>query len=331
MGDKITNGNTSETEKSPQELKRLDRRNIPKIIVADKAEDTMDLSTVYSNGVVSPRIQLGTFRIKKAEEVNTAVSSALSAGYRAIDTAEVYRNHCKLATALREALPSLGLTRGDIFITSKLAPKNHGADPCEEAVGKVLKDLETEYLDLFLLHWPGVQKLDVKDPLNRKLRAESWKVLEKNYKDKKFRSIGVSNYTLDHMKELLENCEIVPHVLQIELHPHYQQAELVSFCVSQGIHVQAYSSLGQEGANSPLFKSEVVYLISKSLGRAPAQVLLRWGLQKGFTVMPKSVHPDRIKENIDLDFDIPTEDMDRLDNLSENVVEKYAWDPSIVL
>merc|ERR1712096_80913 len=186
---------------------------------SDKAEDTMDLSTAYSNGVVSPRIQLGTFRIKKAEDVNTAVSSALSTGYRAIDTAEVYRNHCKLATALKEALPSLGLTREDIFITSKLAPKDHGVDKCDEAVGKVLKDLETDYLDLFLLHWPGVQKLDVEDPLNRKLRAESWKVLEKDYKEKKFRSIGVSNYTLDHMKELLENCEIVPHVLQIELHP----------------------------------------------------------------------------------------------------------------
>jgi len=291
----------------------------------------MELTATYSNSVESPRIQLGTYKIKKAEDVTTSVSSALAAGYRAIDTAEVYRNHCKIASALEEALPSLGLTRQDIFITSKLAPKDHGNDKCQEAIDKVLKDLETEYLDLFLLHWPGVQKLDVKDPLNRELRAQSWKVLEKNYKNKKFRSIGVSNYTIEHMKELLEHCEVVPHVLQIELHPHYQQRELVSFCVAQGIHVQAYSSLGQEGSKSPLFSSEVVTEVCKSLGRSPAQVLLRWGLQKGFTVMPKSVHPDRIKENIDLDFAIPPESMEMLDNLEDQVIEKYTWDPSTVL
>merc|ERR1711892_132526 len=290
-----------------------------------------DLVTTYSNGVKSPSVQLGTYKIKKAEEVATSVLSALGAGYRAIDTAEVYRNHNKIATALASALPSLGLTRQDIFITSKLHPKDHGTEKCQEAVDKVLKDLDTEYLDLFLIHWPGVQKLDVKDPLNRNMRAESWKVLERNYKNKKFRSIGVSNYTLEHMKELLENCDVVPHVLQIELHPHYQQRELVSFCATQGIHVQAYSSLGQEGTNSPLFSSEVVMQVSTKLGRSPAQVLLRWGVQQGFTIMPKSVHPDRIKENFNLDFVIPPADMDRLDNLEENVVEKYAWDPSTVL
>lgn len=291
----------------------------------------MELNATYSNGVESPRIQLGTYKIKKADEVTISVSSALAAGYRAIDTAEVYRNHCKIASALGEVLPSLVLTREDIFITSKLAPKDHGDDKCQDAIDKVLKDLETEYLDLFLLHWPGVQKLDVKDPLNRELRAESWKVLERNYKNNKFRSIGVSNYTLEHMKEMLEHSEVVPHVLQIELHPHYQQRELVSFCVSQGIHVQAYSSLGQEGSKSPLFSSEVVLEVCKSLGRSPAQVLLRWGLQKGFTVMPKSVHPDRIRENIDLDFTIPPESMEMLDNLEEHVIEKYTWDPSTVL
>jgi len=291
----------------------------------------MSLSTLYSNGVVSPTVQLGTYKIKKAEEVLTAVSSALCAGYRAIDTAAVYRNHTKLATALEEVLPSLGLCRADVFITSKLAPLDHGTDKCQNAVEKVLRELDTEYLDLFLLHWPGVQKLDVQDPLNKTLRAESWKVLETNYKERKFHSIGVSNYTLEHMKELLENCDIVPHVLQIELHPHYQQRELVSFCAAQGIHVQAYSSLGQAGSNSPLFKSEVVQQVSKSLGKSPAQVLLRWGLQKGFTVMPKSVHPDRIKENFKLDFVISSGDMDMLDNLSESVIEKYTWDPSTVL
>merc|ERR1712212_547813 len=139
------------------------------------------------------------------------------------------------------------------------------------------------------------------------MRAESWKVLEENYRSKKLRSIGVSNYTLEHMKEL------------------------VSFCESQGVHVQAYSSLGQNGASGPLFNSEVVKKVCNIVDHSPAQVLLRWGLQKGFTVMPKSVHPERIKENINLDFEIPPACMDMLDNLEQEVVEKYAWDPSTVL
>ena len=291
----------------------------------------MSLKRTYSNGVVSPAVHLGTYRIKTQDDVRTSVVSALAAGYRGIDTAEVYRNQCKIGQVLADNMHTMGVTRQDLFITSKLHPKDHGKEKCQVAVDKALRDLGTEYLDLFLLHWPGVQKLDVKDPLNKKMRAESWKILEENYRNKKIRSIGVSNYTLDHMKELLENCEIVPHVLQIELHPHYQQRELVSFCESQGVHVQAYSSLGQNGASGPLFSSEVVKKVCSIVGHTPAQVLLRWGLQKGFTVMPKSIHPDRIKENIKLDFEIPSACMDMLDDLEKEVVEKYAWDPRTVL
>jgi len=291
----------------------------------------MELRTTFSNGLVSPRIQLGTYQIKKDEEVKEAVKHALEAGYRAIDTAEVYRNHNKISKALKENLPNLDLTRKDIFITSKLHPKDHGIDRCEEAVKKVLRDLDTEYLDLFLLHWPGVQKLDVRDPLNQKLRAESWSVLEKLYQENLLRSIGVSNYTLEHMKELVETCSVVPHVLQIELHPHYQQRDLVHWCQEQGIHVQAYSSLGQAGVKSPLYTSETVMEVAKTVGKSPAQVLLRWGIQKGFTVMPKSVHENYIKENIKLDFKIPPEEMEKLDNLEDAIVEKYTWDPSNVL
>jgi len=291
---------------------------------------TMNLEYTYSNGVVSPAVHLGTYRIKTQEDVRTSVVTALEVGYRGIDTAEVYRNQCKIGQVLADIMPSLGINRQNLFITSKLHPKDHGQDKCQVAVEKALRDLGTDYLDLFLLHWPGVQKLDVKDPHNKKLRLESWKILEENYKNKRLHSIGVSNFTLNHMKELLENCEIVPHVLQIELHPHYQQRELVSFCHTQGIHVQAYSSLGQEGVTGPLFNSDVVKKVSSCLGQTPAQVLLRWGLQKGFTVMPKSVHPKRIQENINLDFEIPSDYMEMLDDIEKTVVEKYAWDPSTV-
>ena len=282
---------------------------------------------MFSNGVVSPQIQFGTFRIKTSEDVQASISEALNTGYRAIDTASVYKNHAKIAKTMRECLPKLGLTRSDIWLTSKLAPKDHGEKRCEEAIRNILRDLDTDYLDLFLIHWPGVQKLEVTDPQNRILRQESWKVLERFYREGKLRTIGVSNYTQGHLEELLDYCEVTPHVLQTELHPHYQQTELVKFCRLHNIHVQAYSSLGQAGSESPLFRSATVVKTSDNLGVTPAQVLLAWGLQNGFTVMPKSVTPHRIRENFRLDFEIPADDMKKLDALEKDVSEKYAWDP----
>ena len=124
----------------------------------------------FSNEVVSPQIHFGTFRIKSDEDVQKSVSTALNVGYRAFDTASVYKNHTKIAKTFKQTLPKLGLSRGDIFLTSKLAPKDHGTERCEAAIKNILHDLETDYLDLFLIHWPGVQKLDVTDPMNRILR-----------------------------------------------------------------------------------------------------------------------------------------------------------------
>jgi len=285
----------------------------------------------FYNGVSSPQIQLGTFRVKTKEDVDNAVSSALNAGYRAIDTASVYKNHAKIASTLREHFPKLGISRKDIFITSKLAPKDHGTEKCEAAIRNILSDLETDYLDLFLIHWPGVQKLDVADPMNRTLRGESWKVLEKFYKQGIFRAIGISNYTLSHMKELLSECEIVPHVVQLELHPHYQQQDLIQFCEEHKIHVQAYSSLGAAGDQSPLYTSPVVQQISIDLHKSPAQILLRWGLQKGFTIMPKSVNSDRIRENIDLDFTLSDDQMLKISNINDGPPVKYTWNPESIL
>lgn len=285
----------------------------------------------YANGNSSPQIHFGTFRIKTSEDVELSVSTALKVGFRAFDTASVYKNHAKIARTLKTVLPELGLTRKDIFITSKLAPKDHGTEKCEESIKNILRDLETDYLDLFLIHWPGVQKLEMTDPRNKILRAESWTVLEKYHKIGVLKSIGVSNYTLAHMKELLSECEIVPHVIQLEIHPHYQQRDLVQYCRDSSIHVQAYSSLGAAGSDSPLFKSKSVSEIADTIGRTPAQVLLRWAVQKGFTVMPKSVTPSRIKENFELDFSLTDEQMAALDSMEDMVSQKYTWDPKEIL
>ena len=130
-----------------------------------------------------------------------------------------HRNHSTIAATLRESLPKLGLERKDLFITSKLGPKDHGAEKCQAAIDRALEELETSYLDLFLIHWPGVQGVDVTSSTNSTLREESWRTLEENFKTGKLRSIGVSNYTLDHLHQLVDTCKVVPHVLQVELHP----------------------------------------------------------------------------------------------------------------
>lgn len=283
-----------------------------------------------STGRKMPQLQLGTYRTR-GKDVEIAVTSALETGYRGIDTAAVYRNHNEIAETLEKVLPRLSLSRPDIFLTSKLAPKDQGLEGCRAGVLKALKELRTDYLDLFLIHWPGVQKLPVDHPDNRRLRLESWKVMEEFYNLGVLRSIGVSNFSLLHLQDLLKNCQVVPHVNQVELHPHYPQEELVKFCNKNNIHVQAYSSLGQNGVESALLTSEPVLRISKENNITPAQVLLCWGLQRGYTVLPKSTNPEHIQENFKIDFTLSENDMTILNTLHTSETNKYAWDPANVL
>jgi len=289
-----------------------------------------DICVEFRNGVLSPRVQLGTYRVR-GPAVRPAVVAALEAGYRGIDTASAYRNHTEIRAAVWESLPGLGLAREDIFLTSKLAPAEQGEERCEAAVERCLAELGTNYLDLFLIHWPGGARLPPRHPDHARLRAESWAVLERLHDRGTLRAIGVSNYTVSQLEQLLATCSTPPHVLQTELHPHYQQSALVSLARARGIHVQAYSSLGQNGPTGPLWQSEAVQAVARRLGRSPAQVLLRWGIQHGYTVMPKSVHQERIRENFDLSFEIPTKEMELLNKMEKDCSEKYAWDPSVVL
>jgi len=155
--------------------------------------------------------------------------------------------------------------------------------------------------------------------------------LEEYYKSGKLRSIGVSNFNIKHLEDLLENSNIIPHVNQVEIHPHYPQEHLAEYCKNKGIHMQAYSSLGQEGPSSDLFNSPTAVKIAQSLNKTIPQILLKWGLQHGYSVLPKSKNPDHIKDNFKLNFTIPEEYMIELDTLHKTEAKKYAWDPDTVI
>ncbi|KAI4895733.1 hypothetical protein NFI96_005496 [Prochilodus magdalenae] len=272
-----------------------------------------------------PLVGLGTFRLQGQEETYQAVDAALTAGYRAFDTAAVYRNEADIGQALRVLLPKHGLSRADVFITSKLSPKDQGAK-ARDGCAKSLEQLGLDYIDLYLIHWPGTQGVDVGDKRNPKNRSQSCATLEELHMEGKFKAIGVSNYTVRHMQELLKACKVVPAVLQVEFHPRLAQKELRALCEESGVCFQAYSSLG----TGVLLTDPVVQEVADSCGRTPAQVLLRWALQQNIPVLPKSAQPHRVQENGRLfDFELSNGDMGKLSAL--DCGEKFCWDPSLVV
>ncbi|XP_031144216.1 glyoxal reductase-like isoform X3 [Sander lucioperca] len=279
---------------------------------------------LLNTGVQMPLLGLGTYKLVASEDVYRAVDAALVAGYRAFDSAAVYRNEADLGRALKQLLPKHGLTREDVFITSKLGPEDQGERAMEGAL-RSLSQLDLGYIDLYLIHWPGTQGLVVADQRNPGNRAQSWVTLEELHVQGKLKAIGVSNYTPAHMRELIQSCKVPPAVLQVEFHPRLCQTELRSVCEEYGVCFQAYSSLGK----GELVTDPVVMEVAKNCERTPAQVLLRWAVQQGVPVLPKSSNPDRIKDNSRLfDFTLSDTDMDRLSAL--DCGHKYCRDPSEV-
>ncbi|EAT41050.1 AAEL007275-PA [Aedes aegypti] len=292
----------------------------------------MNATFKLNTGHMIPMIGFGTYQVHGSDLIYRTLDYALKAGYRHIDTAVVYRNEEHIGNALKKLLPKYNLKREDIFITSKLISQvNKGEAFVEELVLKSLANLQTEYIDLYLVHWPGVSGLQISHPDNVKYRKCTWNVLSRLHREGKCRSIGVSNYTVKHIRELLADCNGVrPAVNQVEWHPHYFQLELLDLCRSEGIFLQAYSSLGTSGSSS-LREDPVVADVASRLGRSSAQVLLRWALQREIGVLPKARSQDRIEENIALDFEIPLEDMKLLDELKNTSGMKYAWNPDAVV
>jgi diketogulonate reductase-like aldo/keto reductase len=268
--------------------------------------DVKSTFVTLNSGARIPQVGLGVWQ--SGGKTKSAVAAALAAGYRHVDTAAVYGNEGAVGLALAES----GIPREQLFVTSKLWNNNHGYDAALKAFDATLARLKLDYLDLFLIHWPVAE-----------LRLDSWRALEKLYADKRARSIGVSNFLTPHLRELEGAAKVLPAVNQIELTPFLQRAETVALCRKLGITLEAYSPLtrGQRLGHPVLVE------LSRRAGKSPAQVLLRWGLQKGFVLLPKSVTPERIAENAALfDFTLDDAAMAELDGLEEGLVT--GWDPS---
>ena len=255
--------------------------------------------TQLNNGLKMPWLGLGVHRIDDGQEVEEAVSSALEIGYRSIDTATVYGNERGVGKAIRES----GIPREDIFLTTKVWNDDQRGKRVLAAFEESLGRLGTDYVDLYLVHWP------VKD-----VYQETWKVMENIYQSGRTKAIGVSNFLIHHLKAISRNSEIVPSVNQIEFHPFLVQPELIEYCQNQNIQVEAWS---------PLMEGRIVAIpaikkMAEKYNKTPAQIVLRWDLDHKVVTIPKSVHINRLTENTQIfDFKLSREDMNLLDKLNE--------------
>lgn len=276
---------------------------------AGRMSESLSDSTMLGNGIHMPWLGFGVFKLPDGEEVVQAVLTALKAGYRSIDTASIYGNERGVGKAIKES----GIPREEIFLTTKVWNSDQGFDNALNAFDESLKRLDVDYVDLYLIHWPG-----------KDLYVKTWKALERIYQYGRARAIGVSNFHIHHLHNLMSHCDINPMVNQVEFHPFLFQPELVRFCMDNNIQLEAWSPL----AKGKFLDNAVLLRIGEKYGKTAAQVMLRWDLQHCVVTIPKSSHRNRIEENARIfDFELSEEDMDSIDALNQG--KRLGPDPDI--
>lgn len=253
---------------------------------------------LLSNGVKIPSIGFGTYKSGDDEETAKIIKNALNLGYKMIDTASFYNNEVGIGNGIKES----GIDRKDIFIVTKLWNDDHGYDNTIEAFNKSLNNLQVDYIDLYLIHWPN------------KLNAETWRAFEHLYETGKVKAIGVCNFKVEHLEELKKTAKIMPMVNQVEIHPFSTKNNIINYCKDNNIKVVVWSPISR----GRVLSNELMIDLSQKYKKSIVQIVLRWHMQKGVIPIPKSSNENRIKENIDIfDFEISSEDMKAIDSLDE--------------
>ena len=261
-----------------------------------------------NSGTTIPQLGLGVFKAHNGNQAENAVKWALEAGYRHIDTAMIYGNEESVGSAIKKS----DIPREEIFLTTKLWNDDIRKGRIREAFHESLAQLQTDYVDLYLIHWPADGY------------AQAWIEMETLYAEGKIRAIGVSNFQIHHLKSLAKIAKVVPAVNQIESHPYFHNQEVSNYCRENSIAVQVWSPLGGTGGN--LLEDDTLAVLARRYGKSPAQIVLRWHIQRGVIVIPKSIHKNRIFSNIDIfDFELAKEDMFTIDTLNRNA--RLGGDP----
>lgn len=262
--------------------------------------------TTFNNGHTMPQLGLGVFRVENNDTAKDAVKHAIVSGYRSIDAAFVYGNEEMVGQGIQEGILEAGIQREDLFITSKLWLDHYGKDNVQVGYETSLKLLGLDYLDLYLIHWPGT---------DQSLMIETWEGMEALYNDRKVKNIGVSNFDIEHLETLKAHTSIKPVINQVEFHPYLIQQSLRDYLSSESIQMESWSPL----MNAEILTDETIVAIADEIGKSPAQVVIRWNIEHGVVTIPKSVTPHRIEENINIfNFSLTQAQMARIDALNQD-------------